>query len=199
VLNRLFKGDEMKKLLILLSFTLLSCRPAVNQSDVTIDVNVPRDIINEPEVISMFANIQDAAARGQGAFTVIELFSLVKLTKKEMDLIQRKRPNPIKLVCNKDKKCRGTNSGEAFGFRASKVKMPPFGTPSFNIGKNLYVELKLLSDTSAVICKITGMKVKKGFFSLSIDGAIFSIDGQQVNINVDAGFGGSFPNNECSY
>ncbi len=60
------------------------------------------------------------------------------------------------------------------------------------------MQLKIISENLVKICKVTGLKVKKGIFKVAVDGATIKKTGHdQYAVIVDAGMGGTYPSEEC--
>ncbi len=187
----------MIKLLILLAVLGSSCMVQETSSEPSADITVPKNALVDAEVISMFAVLKDIALEGGGKLPVSDLFKMVRLTAAEKAAIEKNRGGEVEFKCDSKLRCKGSNVGRPFSFSASQVRLPVVGVPKFQVLSKVYMEFRVISDTQSELCRIEGLKVKKSFLSMNVDGALLTIRGDKANVLMDAGMGGSYPSSNC--
>lgn len=188
----------LKSIFLVISLIFIgSCRKDTDISNVDVDINLPSNSYNSPKILESIELFKEARQKGTAEYSVAQFFDILALTEEEKDYIAQNRSGKMQIQCSQAGSCSARNSGNAFKFTASQVQVPTIGTPKFIVGPNISLKLKVFSDNLVKICEVKGVKIRKGFLTVNMDGATITRHGQNYKVVTDAGIGGSYPSREC--
>jgi|GEM_PF-4564302 len=191
--------------LVLASGILASCgQPLAEPSSaVKFDIDLPKDDIDPADIQELLTGFGTFVQEGSNKVSLADFAASINVEgsfKTILAEIVATRESTADVDCV-GRRCKIVTVGSNYSFKLDGVSIPVLGTPTVTLGKRVEIFAELSEDLQRFnACRISGLKVKTGFLTPNVDGLLIEVTGDALNtIKIDAGPGGTYPNETCRF